>query len=601
MHWGDALHKSYLANRNPETLAQAYRVLTLAVVLLEERLFDLPERQLQRALLTWQGDAYQGLIGVCLDLAAAATSPLKQRRYQLEAWQLAERSKARQTVQMLQEVARSIGNTAPASELADPRWELLGALGEARQAIARLLLAAESSLATLPGRTTETTMQIVRAQQTELAQLHEQEAEHLEALRQLDQSLSRVQTVSRPNRRAIQVQLRTVPDGAVLVELVPLADRLAVFMLEGESFRVEALPITAEVIGRQTLTFWSWRRDLDDTQRPDYRFATLPAVLDWLGTQLWPLLAPHLPESKADGAVKHLLLVPTGPLHFWPLWALPIPGTNECLLDRAAVTVLPSADALPALAQQPVRPGSYRGFAPPTDLRFAGAQVQYEAAMLGGEALRGPAASLKALLEQTGGSVTLATHGVADLSRPEHSAVYMAGEDGTPYPVSVLEFAVGLDRLGCELLGLMTCESHGAGAEAGDTWGGLVRAFLRAGRTLLASLWPIGDAATLALSVPLCDGLRDGLTIPQALRKAMLALRDADWARVVAWGERVEAALPEEEREQFLDQWQAVMAIPSPTEWGNSNDRPHFGRLEYWAPYLAIGWPGVLDLQTAQG
>lgn len=202
---------------------------------------------------------------------------------------------------------------------------------------------------------------------------------------------------------------------------------------------------------------------------------------------------------------------------------------------------------------------------------------------------------MKSLRQSVGGSLSFATHAAADLDQPEHSILQLMGPSGAE-PVSALEFIAGLAPKGCELVALWACETHGSGVGGGDSWGGLTRAFLQAGRTLLASLWPIGDAATLALDVPFCDGLLAGLTIPQALRKAMLALRNAGWAEVVGWAERIAAVLPKEDQRPFLDAWYEVMAVPSRDAWMDPQAQPHFNELRYWAPYLAIGWPGPLQM-----
>src|SRR5207248_1914312 len=109
---------------------------------------------------------------------------------------------------------------------------------------------------------------------------------------------------------------------------------------------------------------------------------------------------------------------------------------------------------------------------------------------------------------------------------------------------------------------LGACAVHGAGAQAGDNWTGLTRAFLRTSQTLIASLWRIGDAATAALAVPLWDAIQDGLTVPQALRVAIRSLRGADGPTLLAWGGRIAAAQPESERENFHRHWLEMLGAP---------------------------------------
>ena len=150
----------------------------------------------------------------------------------------------------------------------------------------------------------------------------------------------------------------------MLIELWPTRDHLAVFVVDRNGLAVHALPVTEEMLQEWTATFRV-------AEGAGVRETELDVALARLASQLLPVLTPHLPPPVADDRVSHILFVPSGVLHLWPLWALPLPDTGERLLDRYACTVLPAAEALVWLRQPQSAgayanaPNSYYGFAHP--------------------------------------------------------------------------------------------------------------------------------------------------------------------------------------------------------------------------------------------
>jgi CHAT domain-containing protein len=123
------------------------------------------------------------------------------------------------------------------------------------------------------------------------------------------------------------------------------------------------------------------------------------------------------------------------------------------------------------------------------------------------------------------------------------------GDDGI---LTALE-ASYLDLDGCDLVVLSACDTAGGVSVSGEGVLGLVRGFRTAGaRGVVASLWPVGDAAVPVLM----DGFyarlaaeEEPLPPAEALREACRALRDSieaagkrpfarprDWAAFVAFG-----------------------------------------------------------------
>lgn len=578
----------------------AFHALAEAVDLLEQRASRLPSQHDQGRLAEFD-DAYQFIVHVCLWLADAAPSPTLRRAWEWEAWQYAERARSRITLQTL----RSVSTSEPTSSV-DDRLRLLRTLVDLDQAIEAMVARAEREVAAPrldapadPGDQTQV------APPGSISTLLAQREHALRQLAELDPALAVLQRVATPDLKAIQASILAVADGAIVLEFVPLPDRLAIFMLDGHDLGQYAVPLGREELRAQTRAF---RHDLGVAAQAE-------RALAWLGDKLEPFfgtLAAALPQMFPDRAgpdrVPHVLLVPSGDLHFWPLHALPLRGGTR-LIDHCAVSLLPAAAALPALAAQPVSPGPYHGFAPPASgLQHGAIHMHVEAVLLGGaDALRhgvhaGRAATFDALRAVRGGVLSLHTHGEANLDDPARSHIELASPDldGEVARVPAVEFLLSLDRLHCALLLLWACETHGEERRTGDNWLGLTRAFLRAGPSLVASLWTLDDVATLKLAVPFAEGLRSRLTVPQALRWAVRQAREATTEQLDAWHRAISGELPGDERAEALASAWAKAVELEDTKYKAQLGYPVTASLglQQWAPYVTIGWPGAVPPQS---
>jgi tetratricopeptide (TPR) repeat protein len=568
--------------------SSAYEVLADAINLLERRLLGLPTQRDQLRVLNRGDNAYHLMVTVCLAQAKAADDDDPQR-WLREAWQYVERSRARLTVQTIMQSAIAGSSTSKGvGQRAIESWaqiereitNLYDLLGQRPNRVTRSreasidpiqrIQAIETEFGSIPAR--------IQALETELAQ----------ARKKLRDTL---RPTENPNLDAVQQQLRKIPDGALLVEFFLLPDSLVVFLLDGEVLRVEQAAITAADLRTLTRSFRSPHTEVPGEQE-------LERALTELSAHLAIILAPRLadlptPPIEKPDRVPHVFLLPTADLHFWPLHALPL-GDGTRLLDHYAVSLLPTAGALPTLAAQKVLPGPYYGFAPPiVNLPHALHQIYAEAAILGGSVMggavlkKGAEATFDALRAVRGGILSFATHAVVDLAAPERSRVQLAAPNSVAEPlegITALEFLVGLDQLHCSLLLLWGCRTHGEGAQAGDNWLGISRAFLRAGRTLVSSLWSVEDEPTLAISVEFARGLTSGLTVPQALRRAIQTVQRADLTQMEEWGHTIAEMLPVDERDKFFPEWETTI------EWLQLCDLTELG---VWAPYVVIGWPSV--------
>ncbi|RZL51636.1 MAG: CHAT domain-containing protein, partial [Variovorax sp.] len=118
----------------------------------------------------------------------------------------------------------------------------------------------------------------------------------------------------------------------------------------------------------------------------------------------------------------------------------------------------------------------------------------------------------------------IAAHAMADTLDPLHSKVLLADENGQPNYLEARD-VLGMDLTGTALIALSACESGLGRVEDGDEVLGFTRSFLSAGTsTLLASLWPVSDAATETLMTTLYDDLAKGESVQDAMRDAQRAV-----------------------------------------------------------------------------
>jgi CHAT domain-containing protein len=130
------------------------------------------------------------------------------------------------------------------------------------------------------------------------------------------------------------------------------------------------------------------------------------------------------------------------------------------------------------------------------------------------------------------GLLHLAAHSLVDDEHPWRSAIHLGGEGGDLLAVDVATL-----RLPARLAVLSGCESAGGRVLDGEGVLGLGSAFLAAGvPTVVASLWPVDDAATRRLMARFYDELAAGAAAGAALARAQRALRaESDCAHPFYW------------------------------------------------------------------
>ncbi|MEV1176675.1 CHAT domain-containing protein [Nonomuraea sp. NPDC049784] len=255
-----------------------------------------------------------------------------------------------------------------------------------------------------------------------------------------------------------------------------------------------------------TATIDGRRPDLLDIEARRHRAA--------LWRRLADLLLADVLDALGDG-LDHLYLVPHAELHRVPLHALAPNGRP--LLERFPVTYAPSVAALARLAQRTSSTATQSlafGYtAEPEGRAVLEAAAQDAAALLGTQPLTGPAATATRL-PGSWDVVHLSCHAVFDSSDPFGSGIRLA--DGLLTARQLMSMTVDA--------GLVVLTALERGVIGGE---GLAHALLHAGaRSVLLPLWPVSAEVTRALMRDLHTRLRAGTGPAQALREAVLELRD---------------------------------------------------------------------------
>jgi tetratricopeptide (TPR) repeat protein len=272
-----------------------------------------------------------------------------------------------------------------------------------------------------------------------------------------------------------------------------------------------------------------------------------------LGERLLSGLAP-----LSDGATRHLVIVPDGPLSAVPFEALALPGTGGTLvIDRFDVSYEPSASLLLRDAPDEGRftppwrrhllafgdpvvgaaAGGALADALPGDearerLPSSAEEVRAIAAMLGGARaeLHLGAANLKRhLLDGRARDVPilhLSTHATADDLSPERSRILFSPEAGQGRADYLfLKEVFDLDLRGVDLATLSACDTERGKVIRGEGLQGFSRALLSAGaRASVTTLWRVSDRPTTELMKQFYFHLGRGEPKAEALRDAKLRL-----------------------------------------------------------------------------
>ncbi|MCG8348430.1 MAG: CHAT domain-containing protein [Chloroflexales bacterium] len=388
----------------------------------------------------------------------------------------------------------------------------------------------------------------------------------------------------------VQAQL---PDGALLIEyyttgVAPRGEHL-LNKLPPENKRLREhllLPPRIIIFAISRDHFSVHTADLDPNQLqpnpgaadPSSRFLD-EALLNYLSERLLGPVADLLP------LYSQLFLIPHGPLHYVPFQALQT-SSGDYLLSAAGpnLAFAPSATVLlrNCFRRQPHHDGDLLalGYDDTGDLRlrYAEAEANYVAQLMGGQAWTGtaPKRDRLAAASQQLRQLHIASHAVYNPRDPLGSELRIGAED----TLSARDIIGGME-LRAELATLSACTSGLSHVVAGDELLGLQRAFLYAGApTVICTLWDVVDLVALLVMERFYTNLRQGQATAMALRDAQVMLRE----------------MTGRDLETIIARWrdetpELATALDLPTLVPEQRDEHILADPCHWAAFLLIGKP----------
>ena len=476
--------------------------------------------------------------------------------YDIQAFAVSERARARALIELLAEANTDIRQGVPPNLLADER--------QLRQA--------ETAL-----RTQRTAAALNKAPESEIETLDREIADNLRAQESLAREIRNASpayaTLEYPEPLTLQeVQTQVLDEDTVLLQYALGEFGSYLFLVTPTSFDTYELPPQTEIDEAA--------RAFAETLRQKSSGTLLPAVRNDSQAIAQLILSPIAERLQTDLKNKRLLVVPDGTLHYIPFAALSLnPDDYQPLILQHEIVTAPSATAIHTLRTTgPERPSDRQtiavladpvfspeddrvtgeidsnaadkqrgsiyleantertntGFPPP---RLRGTRVEAEAIrqLVPGDDSEYVAldfdASYATMTDPQLGNyriVHLATHGYANAENPRFSGLALAAIDQQGNEV---EGFLNLNdifnlNLPADLVVLSACQTGLGNNVRGEGLVGLTRGFMYAGAPrLVVSLWNVDDAGTADLMTQFYRyHLESGLTPARALRQTQIDL-----------------------------------------------------------------------------
>lgn len=524
---------------------RAWREIEAALAHQESVRGNVAGHHLRAAHLTTVRDQYELAVSVLVQLHRLHPG----EGYDMQAWQISERARARGLVDMLTEAQIDIRSDADPALLARER-QLRDALNDKAARFARQ-----------PGKQPKLGEEIDAI----VAEIRKVEA-------RIHASSPRYAALKEPQITTLrELRERALDEDTMLVEIALGDERSFVWTVTTTSSDVQELPARREIEGVARRVYDALTaRNQRQTETPAARATRLAvAKKDFAraSAELSAMLRLDRPHPK-----KRLLVVAEGALQYVPFAALPGKSGRPLVVDHEIVS-MPSVSALLTLRheveQRAPAPGVVAVLADPvfskSDPRVGGpslvshqrdalarlpltrdeaesilrlAQGKERVAALGFDA------SLDAV---TGGAlghyryVHFATHGIVDSTRPELSAIVLSlvDEHGEPRNGYLRLHDIYNLRLPADLVVLSACQTALGKEMRAEGLLGLTRGFMYAGAArVVASLWKIDDRATAELMKRFYARMLGPERQPPAaaLRAAQIEMaRSARWTDPYHW------------------------------------------------------------------
>lgn len=313
----------------------------------------------------------------------------------------------------------------------------------------------------------------------------------------------------------------SIPDETVLLEYFSIKDRQVVCVLGRETLELRPITIAPRIKKlAQLLQFQLSKFRLD----PQYVNAFEETMLSSTQAHLKSLYDELISPVRDLLTAKHLVFLPHGLLHHIPFHALH--DGESYLVDQFSISYAPSASVYSLCRSKPVnRSGGSLIFG--LDDKQAPAildEVQALSKILPDAKLFTGSGATEGVLRREARSsriVHIATHGYFRQDNPMFSSIRLGDSHLNLYDLYHL-------KVPAELVVLSGCATGMNVVSQGDELMGLVRGLLQAGaQSLMLSLWDVHDESTRSFMIHFYTQLQAGRSKAEALRSAMLALRQS--------------------------------------------------------------------------
>ncbi|MEY2563073.1 MAG: hypothetical protein QOH88_1266 [Verrucomicrobiota bacterium] len=330
-----------------------------------------------------------------------------------------------------------------------------------------------------------------------------------------------------------------IPDGVTFLQYAPLADQLYIFVVTNKTVKIYTPQVNPEELKKKVLAV---RKQIITGEA-----ATPGGPLTKNLCSLYDMLI--LPIEGELASVKTIAFIPNQILYYLPLQALAKKqpdGKIRYLIEDKEIVYLTAADVMRAV--QPPDPGKSKAgmvaFGNPTGANLPASEVEVKSIATvfpGTDVFSGAGVTKEAINSQQlfdKRIVHFATHGKLDSIKPRDSYLQLA-TGGTPGAdkLSVREIW-RLPMKKVEIVTLSACETAVGDKEPdGGEITTLAEAFATAKvRSVVASLWSVGDESTKEFMVAFYKQLAGGATKTVALQSAQLELmKNPKFSRPLYW------------------------------------------------------------------
>lgn len=376
------------------------------------------------------------------------------------------------------------------------------------------------------------------------------EQEYLGFVNQMVRDQPELKNHTRVNLRDLRTTKRDLPRDVALLSYLPGQRELYIFAVTSDTLVAKVVPLPRDSLDRMVRLLVALARN------PAANFATVQRigaagqaaagrpegdVRQQAALLYQQLIAPVLGEI---GSRKRLAIIPSGSLYYVPFQILAPTADSAATPLGAERTVFYVTELSVPAARRGPRPalrlaafGNADNTLPSAEREVLDLKRLYPAStvFLRAEATEGKAKLLPASFT----AVHFATHGNLDYENFDNSFLTLApGTDGVEDGKLTLKEVWslnGFDRR--QLVVLSACNTAVADEQVAGWPNSPATAFLDVGvPTVVASLWPVDDAATATLITAFYRNLRT-MDTAEALRQAQLALRaNPKYAHPYYWG-----------------------------------------------------------------